>query len=69
MKDTTLELCALVDTNDDPADAIQYAVAYDGKTEIFGDQPWVRSGEAAGELEGVTLRRTITISYGEWEQV
>jgi len=69
-----VELSALTDdARSEPHSAIQYAVvSADGSgRQVYGDQSWVAYGRAARE-EGNgarTQRRTITITYGEWEDV
>lgn len=69
----SLNLVGLTDDDSgQPASAVQYAVRTpNGGHVVFGDQEWVQSGKALGELpEGSTVRkRTIDISYGQWEDV
>jgi len=59
-------------TDEDPAEwtnAVQYSVAMpDGRHLVYGDQRWVASGRAlADHRDGWVERRTVTITYGEWE--
>ncbi len=53
----------------EPISAVQYAVlAPSGRHLIFGDQEWVRSGQALQDFPGgVVRRRSVTIVYGRWE--
>lgn len=67
----SLDLAGLTDDTTEPTSAMQYAVSTPTGRVVFGDQEWVRSGQALAELpDGAKVqRRTITISYGEWEDV
>lgn len=60
-------------TDDDctePSEAVQFAVKTpDGKITVYGDQEWVRYGDAAKECEGVTMMRDITFIFGPWREV
>lgn len=63
------DLDALTDQIEDPTEAVQFCVLVAGKRQVYGDQQWVRDGRAVRDVypEGRTQRRTITITYGEWE--
>lgn len=46
----------------------EYAVVSpDGKLTIYGNQQWVKDGRAAAASCGKTVKRTVTIIYGDWE--
>lgn len=54
----------------EPTSAVQYAVlAPSGRCLIFGDQDWVRSGQALKDFPdgAVVRRRSVTIIYGPWQ--
>jgi hypothetical protein len=52
---------------DDGRTGVQYGVVVDGEHRVYGDQSWVAGGKAAEELGGRTVRRSVTVTYGEWE--
>ncbi len=68
-----MEISALTEELlDEPNEGEQFRIVKpDGSGHIFGDQEWVRSGEALGLCpEGSMIqRRTVTIVYGDWEPV
>jgi hypothetical protein len=65
-----LALDALVERHEDdsPEMADQYCVVdLDGSRHVYGDQNWVKYGEALKHHpDGRIEHRVITISYGEW---
>lgn len=67
----SLHVAALTDQDDDPTDAVQYAVLDRGQHHTYGDQEWVASGQALHDAHqnGRVQRRTVTITYGEWVDV
>jgi len=70
----SLDLVGFVETGEpgEPTSAVQYAVCGPtGRHLVFGDQEFVRSGEALEMFahKGMIRRRTITIVYGDWEDV
>jgi hypothetical protein len=58
-------------TDDDPNSGVQFAVLDpDGTHHAYGDQSWVAYGQAIRcgmHPDGRIQRRTVTITYGEWE--
>ena len=48
---------------------LQYGVVVGGEHRVYGDQSWIAGGKAAEELGGRTVRRSVTVTYGEWEPV
>ena len=55
-----------------PAGGVQYAVKdRSGEYITYGDQHWVASGQALADAhpDGTIVRRTVTVTYGEWEEV
>jgi len=66
-----LDIVGLTDEETDPTTAIQYAVRTpDGRQHLYGDQSWVAFGRAISDGShpgGVVVQRTITITYGEWQ--
>jgi hypothetical protein len=54
--------------DDSPETADQYCVVDpDGTRHVYGDQGWVKDGQALKHHPGGRIEhRTITISYGEW---
>lgn len=52
--------------------AVQYGVLNlkDKTLKVYGDQDWVKSGQAAADMggtDGITMVREIHISYGPWK--
>lgn len=67
-----LDLVGLVEgePGPEPRSAVQYAVLSPGGGYVlFGDQEWVRSGQALEELPpgNKVAWRTVTITYGPWQ--
>lgn len=64
-------ISAMTAERDYPTAAIQYAVALpDGTRIAYGDQSYVRWGEVLKDHpDGRIEQRTVTIAYGEWEDV
>jgi hypothetical protein len=55
--------------DEDPASAVQWAVRTpSGALVPYGDQEWVRTGQAAEDAEAgtTTVHRDVTITYGPW---
>lgn len=67
----SLELTARTDQREDPTHAVQYAVLDRGEHHTYGDQSWVAYGRALTDAHphGRVQRRTVTITYGQWEDV
>lgn len=70
----SVDISALTDDDpSEPGSAVQYAIVYlSGRREINGDQQWVADGRGLRWHNGSGLdvrveRRTVTITYGEWE--
>lgn len=59
------------DDHGDAVSGVQYAVVDpDGSDHPYGDQSWVMGGgpiRDGGHPEGRIQRRTVTVTYGEWE--
>lgn len=54
-------------TNPNTTTHTEYALQHpDGAIREYGDQDWVRSGQAAQETGGTTIQRTITTTHGPW---
>lgn len=66
-----IELDALCNPDEtDPTAAVQYGVRNKkGKVEIDGDQHWVKDGGALEKKSDRVVRRSISITYGPWEEV
>lgn len=65
-----LDVTALCLGGEDPTTARQYAVQQPGKApSVNGDQQWVRDGRVLQAVASGSrvVARTITITYGEWE--
>jgi len=67
----SVELCALSDDPVNPTEAIQYSVMDpNGRGHIYGDQKWVAYGrciEDGSHPDGRIQYRTITLTYGDWQ--
>jgi len=65
----SIDIVGLTDDKGEWTSAVQYAVATpDGRRIIYGDQRWVADGRALDDhRHGWVVRRTVTITYGEWE--
>lgn len=69
MSEHHLEINALTADQGDPTTATQWAVRIpDGDTYPYGDQEWVKCGQAAAEDEpgATTVHRDVTVTYGPW---
>lgn len=66
----SVEIPAMTAEERNPTAAVQYGVRLPaGRVICYGDQQWVADGRALADEEpgAVIVRRSVTITYGEWE--
>jgi hypothetical protein len=56
---------------DEPTGGVQYAVLDKGEHHVYGDQGWIADADVIADEHpnGRIQRRTVTITYGPWEDV
>jgi len=70
LRNHLVHIAALTDVVSDPTAAVQFCVVDEhGERHVYGDQSWIAGGRAVREAHpgGRVERRTVTITYGEWE--